>query len=125
MTLICHGIIDGPCITQGATAWGDNVEELDDLKRRISNACAEIRQSELRDHRLSVRIDFYLQGRRLQQNDLDNMAKVVLDAAFSGDPPQRRDTYKDSKVWRLELCEIDNPKKEFTEIWVFDEGKIE
>jgi len=122
--MICHARVDGPCITPGATAWGQNVQALATLKEKISRACADIRREQYRKHRLSVRIDFHLQKQRLKLSDLDNMAKVVLDSAFAGGGGQK-DRMSDRRVWRLEPCKVNDTQGEFTEIWFFDEGLME
>ena len=122
MREICHVTVDGPCITKGSTAWGKQADELEDMRRRISEQCAPLREERWLRHGLFARVHFYLHSQRLKLTDLDNMAKVVLDAAFSsmGDVS---DGNRDRYVWGLDLRKIDsgNEASQRTEIWFFDE----
>ena len=120
MEKILHVVVQGPCITAGSTAWGKQVVQLGDLKARITAACAPLREERWLRPGLTARIRCYLHGRRLQLADLDNMAKVVLDAAFSSGS-WRTDRHKDRLVWRLEIEKIScDTADERTEIWFFD-----
>ena len=120
MEEILHVFVEGPCITPGSTAWGNQVVQLGDLKARITAACAPLREERWLRPGLMARIRCYLHGSRLQLTDLDNMAKVVLDAAFSTGN-YYADRSKDRFVWRLEIekmpCETADER---TEIWFFD-----
>ena len=117
MQEICHVAFDGPCITGGATAWGENVDQIKAVQAAIRNGCGDVRARAKEGHRLALRADFHLHGRRLTQTDLDNMVKVILDAALSA--------RKDQLVWKLDVQKLGAPDRtsEKTEIWFYDLGK--
>jgi hypothetical protein len=124
MQEIVHAVVQGRCITAGSTAWGNQVVELNDLKCRITEACARLREPTWLKPGIVARIHCYLHGSRLQLTDLDNLAKVVMDAAFSTGNPYA-DRSKDRFVWRLEIekmpCETADER---TEIWFFDGAPV-
>jgi len=124
MQEIMHAVVQGPCITAGSTAWGNQVVELEALKQKITAACAPLREGRWLKPGIIAQVRCYLHGRRLQLTDLDNLAKVVLDAAFySGN--RRTDRHKDRFVWRLEIekraCD---EMQERTELWFFDGAPV-
>ena len=114
MREICHVTFDGPCITGGATAWGENVDKLRSLQGAIKEGCEAARTKAQQGHRLALRADFHLSGRRLTLTDVDNMVKVVLDAALSA--------RQDKLVWKVDAQKLRASGKdaEKTEIWFFD-----
>ena len=122
MKLIAHGKVSGPCLTPSIKVWGKG-KDVEQYKQKIRQAGPPIEQLPER-HRFSVRVDFHLQGSRLQQSDLDNLSKTTLDGLFGtfGKPGSRP---LDNFVWHLETRKIEADGQEFTEFWIFDEGPLQ
>ena len=121
MKLISHGKVTGPCLSPSIKVWGKGLD-VKRYKQKIREAGPPLEQIP-RQHYLSVRVDFHLKGSRLQQSDLDNLSKTVLDGIFGtfGKPGSLP---LDNFVWRLEARKTEAGEKEFTEFWLFDEGPL-
>jgi len=116
ITEVCHLSVPGPWITSGATEWGEHVEEHGQRCEEVKEGCAAVRERAKKRHQLMLRIDFHLHGRRLTQNDLDNMIRDVLNAALG---PGR-----DQHVWKVDAQKVAAPDEDSqrTELWFFDLG---